>query len=162
MSEKDRVVETQQRLIDGEVRATEHEMQRLSWDERAPTVLLVEDNRGDQVITKVLLEHLGCSVLTAEDALSGVRVAIQHHPDLILLDIVLPGRDGFEAMGILKSRPDTREIPIVVVSSLPPELIRKRCEEAGCDQILGKAVTRATLLNMLRRFGGRPVDPSEN
>ena len=86
------------------------------WSEMAK-VLIVEDNPANMTLATFLLESAGHSVLKATDAETGVALAGSEQPDLILMDIQLPGMDGLRATGLLKGDVATRDIPIVAVQS---------------------------------------------
>jgi two-component system cell cycle response regulator DivK len=80
-------------------------------------VLVVEDNPANMRLTTLLLRSAGHSVLRALDAETGLKLARGENPDLILMDIQLPGMDGFAATALLKQDPATASIPIITVSA---------------------------------------------
>ena len=122
------------------------------------TVLLVEDNPDNTTIYRVILEHAGLRVLHAEDGVEGVRLARELRPDLILMDIGLPGLNGLEATRILKGDPATAGIPIIAVTA--HALVQDRVEalNAGCDAYLSKPAEPRRVLEEVRRWmpDGRP------
>ena len=81
-------------------------------------VLVVEDNPANMKLTSLLLRSAGHIVLPAVDAETGLRLALDEQPDLILMDIQLPGMDGLAATAILKQDPATEAIPIIALSAL--------------------------------------------
>ncbi len=85
---------------------------------REPTVLVVDDNRVNRRLLTAILEKDGCRVIEAEDGAPGVELAREHLPDLILLDIMMPGTDGFQACRQLKADPVTQGIPVIFLSAL--------------------------------------------
>ena len=76
-------------------------------------ILLVEDTEDNRQIVRDLMESAGYDLIEAEDGAAGVAMAIEHRPDLILMDIQLPGMDGYEACRQIKGHPDLRHIPII-------------------------------------------------
>src|SRR5690606_33686061 len=122
-----------------------------------PTVLLVEDHPDNRGIYRTILEHGGLKVLEAEDGETGVRLARERRPDIILMDVSLPMMDGWEATRILKSDPDTAGIPVIAVTAHALQGDRERAEEAGCDGYIAKpAPPREVLLEVQRRLGLAP------
>jgi CheY-like chemotaxis protein len=81
------------------------------------TVLLVEDDRDNRAIYRTILEHSGYLVIEAEDGETGVQLARQHRPALVLMDISIPVLDGWAATRILKSDPATAAIPIIALTA---------------------------------------------
>ena len=104
------------------------------------TILLVEDNADNQEIYRVILTHHGYSVLQAWDGERGVRMARDHAPDLILMDLTMPVVDGLEATRMLKADPVTSAIPIIALTAHATEEDRTAAEAAGCDSYLSKPV----------------------
>jgi CheY-like chemotaxis protein len=104
------------------------------------TVLLVEDDADNQAIYSVILKHHGYAVLQARDGELGVRMARDHRPDLILMDLTMPLIDGLQATRILKADPSTMRIPIVALTAhgLPED--RQAAHDAGCISFLAKPV----------------------
>src|SRR5205814_8404031 len=81
-------------------------------------VLLVDDDPGIRTVIGTLLEYGGYRVLSATGGQEGVNLAIEKQPDAILMDLFMPTMDGWEAVALLKGRPDTRKIPIVICSAV--------------------------------------------
>jgi CheY-like chemotaxis protein len=104
------------------------------------TVLLVEDDDDNQVIYGFILNHHGYAVLLAGDGESGVRMARDHLPDLILMDLTLPRIDGLQATRILKADPATSAIPIVALTAHGEAEDRQAARDAGCVSFLAKPV----------------------
>ena len=101
-------------------------------------VLVVEDNPANMKLTSLLLRSAGHIVLPAVDAETGLRLALDEQPDLILMDIQLPGMDGLAATAILKRDPATAAIPVIAVSALAMKADRERSQTAGCDAYIVK------------------------
>ncbi|CAN5735641.1 response regulator [soil metagenome] len=123
----------------------------------ASTVLLVEDNEDHWTIYRVLLEYVGYQVLLAGEGYEALRKAREEKPHIILMDISIPGIDGWEVTRILKADPDTASIPIVALTAHASEAARKRCEEVGCDGYLAKPVEPRRVLAEVERFIGMPT-----
>ncbi len=102
------------------------------------TVLVVEDNPANMTLAVFLLESAGHAVLTATNAEAGLALARDEHPDLILMDIQLPGMDGLEATALLKQDEATRAIPVIALTALAMKGDEGRILAAGCDGYIAK------------------------
>jgi two-component system cell cycle response regulator DivK len=102
------------------------------------TILIVEDNATNMKLSSFLLESADYSVLMAVTAESGVAIAREQHPDLILMDIQLPGMDGLEATRLLKADDATRHIPVLALTALAMKGDEERICAAGCDGYIAK------------------------
>ena len=102
------------------------------------TILIVEDNAANMKLAIFLLESAGHTVLTATDAEAGLTLARDQQPNLILMDIQLPGMDGLEATAILKRDNATRAIPIIALTALAMKGDEERIRAAGCDGYIAK------------------------
>ena len=101
-------------------------------------VLVVEDNPANMTLATFLLQSAGHTVLSAVDAEAGLTLARQEHPDLILMDIQLPGMDGLEATSQLKRDHATRAIPVIALTALAMKGDEERIRAAGCDGYIAK------------------------
>jgi two-component system cell cycle response regulator DivK len=101
-------------------------------------VLIVEDNAINMSLSTFLVQSAGYAVITASDAEAGIKRAREEVPDLILMDIQLPGMDGIEAIGLLKGDPSTREIPIIALTALAMKGDEARIRASGCDGYIAK------------------------
>jgi CheY-like chemotaxis protein len=113
-----------------------------------PLVLIVEDDRSSQELMASYLESEGYLTVTASSGIEGVRIARELKPDVITLDMLLPGKSGFEAMHELKNSPLTSWIPIVIVSVVDE---RKMGFALGATEYLMKPISRESLLDTVRR-----------
>jgi two-component system, cell cycle response regulator DivK len=102
------------------------------------TVLIVEDNAANMALATFLLRSAGHSVLTAIDAEAALTVARREQPQLILMDIQLPGMDGLTATVLLKSDDLTRGIPVIALTALAMKGDEERIRAAGCDGYIAK------------------------
>ena len=101
-------------------------------------VLIVEDNPANMTLAVFLLESAGHSVIRATDAEAGLTLARNERPQLILLDIQLPGMDGLEATVLLKRDAATRDIPVIALTALAMKGDEARIRAAGCDGYIAK------------------------
>ena len=101
-------------------------------------VLVVEDNPGNMKFTTFLLQSAGHTVLGAATAEAGLAFARDEQPNLILMDIQLPGMDGLEATGLLKRADATRAIPVIALTALTMKGDEERIRAAGCDGYIAK------------------------
>jgi two-component system cell cycle response regulator DivK len=103
-------------------------------------ILIVEDNETNRKLLRDVLQFKGYRTIEAEMGEDGVTLAMQHKPDLILMDYQLPGIDGIEAFRRIRNSSDTAHIPIVAVtaSAMPEEA--KKMKEAGFDGFLTKPI----------------------
>ncbi len=104
----------------------------------ASRILIVEDNARNLRLLRATLGGAEREILEARTAEEGLHLARQARPDLILLDIQLPGMDGCAAARALKERPETRDIPIVALTALAMQGDRERVLSSGCDSYLAK------------------------
>jgi two-component system cell cycle response regulator DivK len=102
------------------------------------TVLVVEDNPANMTLATFLLKSAGYAVLSATDAEAGLALARREQPDLVLMDIQLPGMDGLEACAILKKDEETRDIPVIALTALAMKGDEERIRAAGCDGYIAK------------------------
>lgn len=103
-----------------------------------PRILVIEDNPANLKLATLLLHkagHVVTSARTAEDGLSAVRA---EEPDLILMDVQLPGMSGLDATRLLKQDPATRHVPVIAVTALAMKGDEERIRAAGCDGYLAK------------------------
>lgn len=121
------------------------------------TVLIVEDQLEMRAISAAYLHHFGYRVLATDNGSEGLQVAREEHPDLVLMDISVPGLDGLRVTEALKGDPETRDIPVLIISAHPYGSVGQRAFEAGCDGWLGKPLDPRRLLEEVRRRLG-PAD----
>ena len=112
-------------------------------------VLIVEDNPTNVTLTVFLLQSVGHTVLSATDAEAGLTLARDEHPDLILMDIQLPGMDGLAATVLLKRNDATRAIPVIALTALAMEGDEERIRAAGCDGYIAKPLAYRDFLAVI-------------
>lgn len=113
------------------------------------TVLVVEDNPANMTLATFLLTSAGHSVLSATDAESGLTVARTEQPDLVLMDIQLPGMDGLQATALLKKDETTRAIPVIALTALAMKGDEERIRAAGCDGYIAKPMRYKEFLDAI-------------
>jgi two-component system, cell cycle response regulator DivK len=101
-------------------------------------ILIIEDNPTNLTLAIFLLQSAGHSVISAVDAEAGLTLARDETPDLILMDIQLPGMDGLQATAVLKRDPTTRAIPVIALTALAMKGDEARIRAAGCDGYIAK------------------------
>ena len=101
-------------------------------------VLIVEDNPTNMTLAVFLLQSAGHTVLSATDAEAGLTLARDEQPNLILMDIQLPGMDGLEATALLKGAERTRAIPVIALTALAMKGDEERIRAAECDGYIAK------------------------
>lgn len=101
-------------------------------------ILAIDDDEDNLIIISYVLSAMGYSFMTATKGDEGLLLAQTRTPSLILLDIILPGMDGFEIICHLKHNPSTKNIPIIAVTGLAFPEDKKRILKAGCDDYLSK------------------------
>ncbi len=119
------------------------------------TVLLVEDNEDNRIIYSTVLRHVGYDVVEAEDGVQAVALARSTLPDVILMDISIPGMDGWEATRILRQDPATKDIPIIALTAHALADDRERALQMGFTAYLAKPVEPRTVVAEVRRWIGR-------
>ena len=118
----------------------------------AKRILVVEDNPIDLLLVRDLLKVSGYEAIEATDGEQGVKLAKKYKPDLILMDIMMPKMDGYAACQAIKTDKTTREIPVVMLTSLDYDLNKVLAGELGANGYLAKPVTRQKLLDVIQRF----------
>ncbi len=124
----------------------------------APRVLVVEDNSVNLELVTAILEEAGCEVLYADTAEKCLQIAVTERPDLILMDLQLPGMTGYEATRRLKANAATAAIPVVALTAQAMRGDAEKARAAGCDDYLTKPLRTEVFRETLGRFipGGIP------
>jgi len=119
-------------------------------------ILIIEDNPANMKLACLLLSKGGYSVLTAIDAEAGLAVARAERPDLILMDIQLPGMDGLAATGLLKGDPATAGIPVIALTAMAMKEDQEKTRLAGCDAYIAKPLRYLELFATIDTLLERP------
>ncbi len=114
------------------------------------TILVIDDSPTETHIIRKFVEGGGYRVLTAEDGESGIALAREEHPDLILMDVVMPGLNGFQATRQLNRDPQTQNIPVIMVTTKDQETDRAWGMRQGAKEYLVKPVSGPELLARIR------------
>ncbi len=117
-----------------------------------PTILVAEDSLEQRALYARILEGAGFHVLEAGDGAQAVDTVRRERPALVLMDVTMPGTSGWNAVRVLKEDPETRDVPIIVVTGLAGSWDRDASLAAGADEYLAKPVSPARLLEEVRKF----------
>ena len=115
-------------------------------------ILIVEDNEKNMKLVRDVLQVKGYQTLEAGTAEDGIALAQAHSPDLVLMDIQLPGMNGIEALGVLRANPATAHIPVIAVTASVMQQDRKLITEAGFDAYIGKPINLKEFLQAVREM----------
>ncbi|MGL5082548.1 MAG: ATP-binding protein [Microcoleaceae cyanobacterium] len=116
------------------------------------TILVVDDKEENRLVLQHMLEPLGFDILLGEDGQQEVKLAQKHKPDLILTDLVMPVKTGFEAIQEIRQIPEIQEIPIIAISASLMDSEQHKSRIGGCDAFLPKPVEEQSLLKMLGHY----------
>jgi len=111
--------------------------------------MIVDDSPTDTHLLKMMLEKNGFNTLTAADADQGIEVARREKPDLILMDVVMPGLNGFQATRELTADPETSEIPVIIVTRKDQQVDRVWGMRQGARDYITKPVKEGVLMNLI-------------
>ncbi|MFA9438011.1 response regulator [Uliginosibacterium sp. sgz301328] len=112
-------------------------------------ILVIEDNPTNMKLVSLVLDKAGHQVLTADDAVTGLQVINREQPDLVLMDVQLPGMDGLTATRQLRAAPGTRDLRIVALTAFAMPEDAARIRAAGCDAYLTKPVRYRELIDTI-------------
>ena len=119
-------------------------------------ILIVDDEERNRKLLDVFAKADGYMTILATSGKEGIAFALAEQPNLILLDLMMPGMDGFEVIHWLKNNPDTCNIPIIIVSALDDIAAHHRMLASGADEFIGKPVDRWELsLRISKLLSGR-------
>lgn len=116
----------------------------------AKTILLIDDQPFFLTVQQSMLQRHGYRVLSASDGPEGLAKAKQHKPDLILLDVEMPGMDGFTVCETLKQDRALRKIPVIILTQTQDPKLNEKAFQAGAEITVLKSVAGERLLNVLR------------
>jgi two-component system, cell cycle response regulator DivK len=120
-------------------------------------ILIVEDNPRNMKLVRDVLQVKGHTTLEAVTGEEGIASALAHQPNLILMDIQLPGINGIDALRALRADPATAKIPVIAVTASVMQQDRKLIIEAGFDGYLGKPINLVEFLAAVNEMLARPV-----
>jgi DNA-binding response OmpR family regulator len=119
-------------------------------DRKPHTILIIDDDEALADVLAVALSRQGFKTITAGTGESGLQHARSLHPDLIVLDLLLPGADGFSVCHQLADSPETCTIPVIILSGMEQPDILRRCRAAGCRYFVRKPYDPNALLILIR------------
>ena len=117
----------------------------------AHLILIIEDNALNRKLVRDVLQAKGYRTLESETAEEGVRLAREHQPALVLMDIQLPGMNGIDALGVLRADPATQAIPVIAVTASAMTQNRQQIMAAGFDGYQPKPINVAAFLEAVRQ-----------
>lgn len=117
-----------------------------------PLILIVEDNSDNRLLLHDMLDLMNYEVMEAFDGVQGVDLAVAHLPTLILMDLSLPHKSGWDAIRELKADPRTAHIPIIALTAHAMPFHREEALRAGCDDYLTKPVEYNELSDTLKTY----------
>ena len=115
-------------------------------------VLVIEDNETNLYLMHTIVEKLGHQVIEARDGFDGVKLAISKIPDLILMDIQLPGMDGYMATQKIRENEATKEIPIIAITSYAMVGDKEKTLAAGCTAYIEKPIDPESFIETLNKY----------
>jgi len=116
------------------------------------TILIVEDNEKNMKLARDVLQAKGYATLEAINGEEGVRLAMEHRPDLVLMDIQLPDINGVEAFARIRAHADTATIPVVAFTASVTPMDRSRITDAGFDGFISKPINLKEFLETVRKM----------
>jgi CheY-like chemotaxis protein len=114
--------------------------------------LVIEDNERNRYLISFILKGAGYKVIEAITGEEGVEMAIREHPDLILMDIQLPGIDGYEATRRIRASPADEKVPILALTSYVMTGDRERALAAGCTGYIEKPINTDTIIGEIQKY----------
>jgi two-component system cell cycle response regulator DivK len=120
------------------------------------TILIVEDNEKNMKLARDILQAKGYATLEATSGTEGVRLALQHKPDLVLMDIQLPDINGIDAFERIRADAATAAVPVVAFTASVTPGDRSRIGDAGFDGFLSKPINLKEFVETVRRLAGEP------
>ena len=123
-------------------------------------VLIVEDNEKNLKLVRDVLQVKGYATVEATSAEDGIRIASEQRPDLVLMDIQLPGMNGIDALRVLRADPATAAIPVIAVTASVMQQDRKMITNAGFDAYVGKPINLKEFLEAVKRALERKSEAS--
>ena len=119
---------------------------------RPKTILVVEDNELNMKLFHDLLEAYGYNILQTRDGMEALMIAREHRPDLIVMDIQLPGASGLEVTRWIRKDDDIKTIPIIAVTAFAMKGDEARIRESGCDAYVSKPISVVGFVKTVERF----------
>lgn len=124
----------------------------MSRDLSGMKVLVIDDSKTIRRTAASLLEHTGCTVVTAEDGFDGLSCIVREKPDLIFIDVMMPRLDGYETCSIIRGNADYSATPVVMLSSKSSFCDKARGDVVGANAYLTKPFSKDELLDAISKF----------
>jgi len=123
----------------------------IGYDGRNIKILVCDDRKTNRDVLSQLLTDIGFEVIEASDGREGLEKALTHHPDIILMDLMMPEMDGFEATRAIRNMPEIKDTAVIAVSAGVFNQTRNECLESGCDDFIPKPVITDELLEKISK-----------
>ena len=117
-----------------------------------PRILYIEDDINNRILVRRILMSEGIDVDEADNAVDGINMALDNPPDLILMDVSMPGMDGLQATQEIRNLPEIANIPVIALTANVMEGDRERSIEAGCNGYIGKPINVDTFVDEVCEF----------
>ncbi len=127
-------------------------MEKLSSGPTREAILVVEDNDISRQLMRTVLKPHGYRLLFAKNGQEAINIAMDKRPNLVLMDLKLPGMSGYEAVQVLKSQPETADIPIVALTAHTVGSERQRATDAGCEGYIIKPINTRAFADQLKQY----------
>ena len=115
-------------------------------------VVVIDDSKVIRRTAETLLKKAGCSVITATDGFESLSKVMEHQPNIIFVDIMMPRLDGYQTCALIKNNPSFKKIPVVMLSSKDGLFERARGRIVGAEHYMTKPFTREELLNTIKAY----------
>lgn len=127
-------------------------MEKIDYSELPKTVLIVEDNELNMKLFRDLLQAHGYQTVEARTGPEALKMATEHHPDLILMDIQLPEFSGLEVTQKIKENAELADIPVIAVTAFAMKGDEERIREGGCEDYIAKPISVVSFLEKVKRY----------
>ncbi|MDH4111641.1 MAG: response regulator [Actinomycetota bacterium] len=115
-------------------------------------VLVIDDEADVRLLYRVNLRHAGFEVLEADDGIRGIEATLEHLPDAVVLDLMMPGANGFQVLEVLRSNPDSADVPVLVLTAASQTDDLRRCYQLGADDVITKPFMPEALTDGISRM----------
>lgn len=116
------------------------------------TILLIEDSLENVILVERVLQASGYEIVHAPDGESGIQLAVETAPDLVLIDIGLPDIDGHTVVTLLQQVPELEDVPLVAITAWPADIAREMCEKYGYDGVIIKPISVRNFPKQIARY----------
>lgn len=141
--------------FDNLVNSIKKAMREISLKQRKYIVLIIDDEKDMVALSKQSLIKRGLEVICSYGGKEGVEIAKEKHPDIIILDLMMPEMNGFEVLKVLQSDPDTVSIPIIILTSSINDQYKKKCLALGAVEYLDKSFSENVIISEIEKHLGK-------